>query len=235
MNCHRSLRSPLSPSALLLVAAALVGSARAEAPPEATADRAAVVFEVEGQVITQAEFDQEALLHRAEVANEVGSRAADAEGDAVPVARLHAVTRAALVRLAAERALFREHGVPFPADYAALVAACERENQRRAAAVERGGIVFGPKRFSVLAWRDYLHSNARIELQRRLVAAGKLTVSEADVLARFRRLQAAGTIRAEATVDECRAALRASLIEEQYKRLLDDRLHHVRVRDVGLW
>jgi hypothetical protein len=230
MNCARAPHR-LAWLASLLWAAALAVGAEANPPPAPVI--LAVAFEVNGQAITQAEFEQEALQHRAQVASERAAASAQAGEELVPVARLHEVTRAALVRLAVERALFREQGVPFPADYAALVAACERENQRRADAVERGGVVFGPKRFSVLAWRDYLHGNARIELQRRLVAGGKLVVPEEELIARFRALQAAGTIRAEATVDECRAALRAGLVEERYRYLLGEQIRTARMREIG--
>lgn len=231
----RSASHSLRWSASLLFAVMLAAAAWAEETAVSAVPGSTAMFEVSGQAITAEEFEQEALMHRAQVANEQAAANSGAAfgDDAVPVARVHAVTRSVLVRLAAERALFREYGVPFPADYAGLVASCERENGRRAEAVSRGGVIFGPKRFSVLAWRDYLHSNARIDVQRKLVAAGKLVIAAEELSARFRTLQAAGTIRAEATLDECRASLRTALIDEHYQRLIEERVHRAEVREIG--
>lgn len=193
-----------------------------------------VIAAIEGETITQAEFEAELPQHRAKVAGEFAPQGKEFDdtavyGEAATVLRER--TMAALKRLVVERALFRRHGVRFPADFAAVVAGCERENQRRSVAVAQGGVVFGPKHFSVLAWRGYLHSTARMELMRRLVASREIVVADAEVEARFQALQAAGTIRAEATLEECRAALRVQLVDERYLGLVDER---VRVAGGGL-
>jgi hypothetical protein len=210
-------------------------------------EQTAVVTSTEVTTVSRAEFAFEQSFHRAAVAaaflagsgetparitwSDSGDPAfwSDPTDPRSPAALLRVRTLEVLIRLTAERALLREQGIPYPADYDELVASCDRENLRRADALAKGGIVYGPRRYSLAGWRDYLHSTALIALKRRLVATGSIEIAPEDIHREFVAAQRDGRLGTSARLDDCRESLRQRLVDRALDSLVARRIQMTRV------
>ena len=201
-------------------------------PPEATTP----VAWVNGDVIERAEFEEEMLLHRGTAAADFVQRHGPVDGgDFWHTPRdgetaediLKRDTLDAMVRITVQRALMRENGMAVPKDYAAFLASWKAENKRRAEVLAVGGIIYGPRQYSLPVWRDYWFSNAVIELKRRL-AQNRLVIPEMEMRARYMAQKAAGEPMGQ-SFEDARIIVQARLLDEHYEALIDSLVKEARV------
>lgn len=135
--------------------------------------------------------EQELLLHmdghRALVADEY-RRQYGAQMDAgfwsrhydggTPTERLRAVAGEQAARALIERRIAQEAGVVEDISYAAILAALETENERRAAAVAAGQVIYGPMRFEASTFYSYYRSGLRNAAIESLMERGELADSD---------------------------------------------------------
>jgi hypothetical protein len=208
------------------------GSVAKPPPPEGTTP----VAWVNGDVIERAEFEEEMLLQRGKAASDFVQRHGPVDGgDFWHIPRdgetaedmLKRDTLDAMVRITVQRALMRENGMSVPKDYDAFLASWKAENKRRAEVLAAGGIIYGPRQYSLAVWRDYWFSNAVIELKRRL-APNRLVIPEMEMRARYMAQKAAGEPMGQ-SFEDARIIVQARLLDEHYEALIDSLVKEARV------
>jgi hypothetical protein len=210
------------------------GSATKPVPPPP--DGNTPVAWVNGDVIVRAEFEEEMLLQRGTVAADFVQRHGPVNGgDFWHTLRdgetasdmLKRATLDAMVRVTVQRALMRENGIAVPKDYDAFLASWKAENKRRAEVLAAGGIIYGPRQYTLAVWRDYWFSNSVIELKRRL-AQNRLVIPELEMRARYTALKAAGQPMGQ-SFEDARIIVQAHLLDEHYEALIDSLVKKARV------
>jgi hypothetical protein len=83
-----------------------------------------------------------------------------------------------------------------------------------------GGIIYGPRQYSLAVWRDYWFSNAVIELKRRLAQNHRLVIPEQEMRARYAALKAAGEPMGK-SFEDARIIVQAHLLDVHYDALID--------------
>lgn len=149
------------------------------------------VAEVNGDVVIAAELNYYARQHRAGVAEHyMREYGTDYDGSfwqremdgATPAEELYERALNDAVRMKVELQLAREHNLVEDVAYDALMREMERENARRAAAVERGEPIYGPARFEESAFIDFYRGKIKTWLKEAL-AETVLRPSEEQLLA----------------------------------------------------
>lgn len=214
----------------------LAGCSSVTKPPPPPDGNTPVAW-VNGDVIFRAEFEEEMLLHRGTVAADFIQRHGPVDGGDFWHTRrdgetasemLSRATLDGMVRITVQRALMREYGMAVPKDYDAFLASWKAENKRRAEVLAEGGIIYGPRQYSLAVWRDYWFSNAVIELKRRLVQNHRLVIPEQEMRARYTALKAAGEPMGQ-SFEDARIIVQAYLLDVHYEALIDSLVKKARV------
>jgi hypothetical protein len=214
----------------------LAGCGSVTKPPPPPPEGTTVVAWVNGDVIERAEFEEEMLLQRGTVAADFVQRHGPVNGgdfwhtprDGETASEmLSRATLDSMVRITVQRALMRENGISVPKDYDAFLASWKAENKRRAEVLAAGGIIYGPRQYSLAVWRDYWFSNAVIELKRRL-APNRLVIPEMEMRARYMAQKAAGEPMGQ-SFEDARIIVQTRLLDEHYEALIDSLVKEARV------
>ena len=89
------------------------------------------------------------------------------------------------VTLAVERRLAQQHGLLADPGYAAFLQSWTAENARRAAAIAKHQVIFGPTQYSEAGYFTYLMADLVPRLENALLADGTISVTEADAKAYY--------------------------------------------------
>lgn len=85
------------------------------------------------------------------------------------------------VRIKVQQILFAEKGLQIDIDYKSFIASLQKENRRRAEAVKKNEVIFGPLRYSETEYFNYIFGNLVTNLKEKM-SREELSISENELL-----------------------------------------------------
>lgn len=164
-------------AAVLTVAAAVLLAIIFTAHYQGISGKNAIVFSVDSEPVSRAEFlnimsglRAEVFQYFVEKYNAEDSTAFWTTGfnGEIPLEVLKRKTLEKLKRIKAEQILLKKNGIAGDISYAGFLQAFKAENQRRKKALEKNEPVYGPEQYEETVYYDVLHGNRVEKLKNKL-------------------------------------------------------------------